>query len=108
VSAFNLRHCDASHLAGCTTQKPGTVTPFPQEGFEHDLSVAVDAPLHSVYVVYQKDDALVVVNTNVCNGSHRSACASIPPPAPPTSPTAITPSPSCPAPAVRRDRVARN
>jgi DNA-binding beta-propeller fold protein YncE len=80
VSAFDLRHCDASHLAGCATQKPGTVTPFPQEGFEHDLSVAVDVPLHSVYVAYQKDDALVVVNTNVCNGSHRSACSALRPP----------------------------
>ena len=80
VSAFDLRHCNASDLAGCATQKPGTVTPFPQEGFEHDLWVAVDAPLHSVYVSYQKDDALVVVNTNVCNGSHRSACAALRPP----------------------------
>ena len=80
VSAFDLRHCNASDLAGCATQKPGTVTPFPLPGFEHDLWVAVDAPLHSVYVVYQKDDALVVVNTNVCNGSHRSACAALRPP----------------------------
>jgi DNA-binding beta-propeller fold protein YncE len=80
VSAFDLRHCNASDLAGCATQKPGTVTPFPLQGFEHDLWVAVDAPLHSVYVVYQKDDALVVVNTNVCNGSHRSACAALRPP----------------------------
>ena len=80
VSAFDLRHCNASNLAGCATQKPGTVTPFPLQGFEHDLWVAVDAPLHSVYVVYQKDDALVVVNTNVCNGSHRSACAALRPP----------------------------
>ena len=80
MSAFDLRHCNASDLAGCATQKPGTVTPFPQEGFEHDLWVAVDAPLHSVYVSYQKDDALVVVDTNVCNGSHRSACAALRPP----------------------------
>jgi DNA-binding beta-propeller fold protein YncE len=80
VSAFDLRHCNASDLAGCATQKPGTVTPFPLQGFEHDLWVAVDAPLHSVYIVYQKDDALVVVNTNVCNGSHRSACAALRPP----------------------------
>jgi DNA-binding beta-propeller fold protein YncE len=80
VSAFDLRHCNASDLAGCATQKPGTVTPFPLTGFEHDLWVAVDVPLHSVYVAYQKDDALVVVNTNVCNGSHRSACAALRPP----------------------------
>ena len=80
ISAFDLRHCNASDLAGCASQKPGTVTPFPQEGFEHDLSVAVDASLHSVYVSYQKDDALVVVDTNACNGSHRSACTALRPP----------------------------
>jgi DNA-binding beta-propeller fold protein YncE len=81
VSAFDLRHCDASDLAGCATDTPGTVTPFPQAGFEHDLWVAVDAPLHSVYVVYQKDDSLIVVDTNLCNGSHPAACAALRPPA---------------------------
>ena len=81
ISAFDLRHCDASDLAGCATLTPGTVTPFPQRGFEHDLWVAVDAPLHSVYVVYQKDDSLIVVDTNLCNGSHPAACAALRPPA---------------------------
>jgi DNA-binding beta-propeller fold protein YncE len=80
VSAFDLRHCNASDLAGCARQKPGTVTPFPQQGFEHDLWVAVDPSLHSVYVAYQKDDALVAVDTNACNGSHLSACATLRPP----------------------------
>ena len=56
------------------------MTPFPNSGFEHDLWVAVDAPLHSVYVVYQKDDALIVIDTNVCNGSHLAACATLTPP----------------------------
>lgn len=81
VSAFDLRHCDASDLAGCATDTPGTVSPFPQAPFEHDLWVAVDAPLHSVYVVYQKDDSLIVVDTNACNGSHPAACAALRPPA---------------------------
>ena len=81
VSAFDLRHCDASDLAGCATDTPGTVTPFPQANFEHDLSVTVDAPLHSVYVVYQKDDSLIVIDTNACNGSHPAACAALRPPA---------------------------
>jgi DNA-binding beta-propeller fold protein YncE len=80
VSAFDLRHCDASDLAGCASQKPGIVTPFPLQGFEHDLWVAVDASLHSVYIAYQKDDALIVVDANVCNGSHLSACATLRPP----------------------------
>jgi DNA-binding beta-propeller fold protein YncE len=82
ISAFDLRHCDASDLAGCAALTPGTVTPFPDPPFgEHDLWVAVDAPLHSVYVVYQKDDSLIVVDTNVCNGSHRAGCAALRPPA---------------------------
>jgi DNA-binding beta-propeller fold protein YncE len=80
ISAFDLRHCNASDLAGCASQKPGIVTPFPLQGFEHDLWVTVDAPLHSVYIAYQKDDALVVVDTNACNGSHLSACATLHPP----------------------------
>ena len=33
-----------------------------------------------MYVVYQKDDALIVINTNICNGSHPSACATLNPP----------------------------
>jgi DNA-binding beta-propeller fold protein YncE len=81
ISAFDLRHCDASDLTGCATDTPGTVTPFPQVPFEHDLWVAVDAPLHSVYVVYQKDDSLIVVDTNLCNGSHPAGCAALRPPA---------------------------
>ncbi len=80
ISAFDLRHCDASDLPGCATQTPGTVTPFPNSGFEHDLWVAVDVPLHSVYVVYQKDDSLIVLDTNACNGSHLAACATLSPP----------------------------
>jgi YVTN family beta-propeller protein len=80
ISAFDLRHCSAGDLAGCAADKPGIVTPFPWSGFEHDLWVAVDARLHSVYVSYQKDNALIVVDTNVCNGSHLAACAALRPP----------------------------
>jgi DNA-binding beta-propeller fold protein YncE len=81
VSAFDLRHCNASDLAGCAADKPGTVTPFPNPAFGGpDLFVAVDTALHSVYVSYQKDDSLLVVNTNVCNGSHLAGCATLRPP----------------------------
>jgi DNA-binding beta-propeller fold protein YncE len=80
ISAFDLRHCNASDLAGCAADKPGIVTPFPWSGFENDLWVAVDARLHSVYVSYQKDDALIVVDTRACNGSHLAACAALRPP----------------------------
>jgi DNA-binding beta-propeller fold protein YncE len=81
ISAFDLRPCYAGDLAGCATDQPGTVTPLPLIGFDHSLWVAVDAPLHSVYVSFQKDDGLVVVDTSVCNGSHLAACAALRPPA---------------------------
>ena len=80
ISAFDLNVCNAGDLTGCATDTPGTVTPFPNVGFDHDLWVAVDAPLHTVYAVYQKDDALLVVNTNVCNGSDPTGCSTLNPP----------------------------
>lgn len=81
ISVFDLSRCNAADLAGCANDKPGTVTPWPQPGFqENDLYAAVDPSLHSVYVSYEKDAALVVVNTNVCNGTHLAACARLRPP----------------------------
>jgi DNA-binding beta-propeller fold protein YncE len=81
VSAFDLRRCWAGDLAGCATDTPGVVTPFPDPGFsETDLNVAVDQPLHSVYVTYAKDALLVVVDTRVCNGRHLAGCATLRPP----------------------------
>jgi YVTN family beta-propeller protein len=80
LSAFDLRHCDASDLAGCAAQKPGTVTVAPPADPGIAFWLVVDAPLHTVYVVNQKDDTLSAVNTDVCNGSHLRACASLRPP----------------------------
>jgi DNA-binding beta-propeller fold protein YncE len=82
MSAFDLRHCNASDLAGCASDKPGTVTVAPpaDAGFAVALWLVADAPLHTVYVVNQKDDTLSAVNTNVCNGSHLAACARLRPP----------------------------
>jgi DNA-binding beta-propeller fold protein YncE len=80
VSAFDLRRCWAGDLAGCASQKPGTVAPFPRPGIDHALYLAVDPRLHSVYVTYQKDDALIVVNTRVCNGRHLAGCPALHPP----------------------------
>ncbi len=77
VSVFDLADCDASDLSGCQHDTPGTVTPVPLVGFDHDLWLAVDAPLHSVYVAYQKDDSLIVVDTDKCNGAHLAACATL-------------------------------
>jgi DNA-binding beta-propeller fold protein YncE len=79
VSAFDLHGCNAGDLAGCATDAPGTVT-VPAPGFDHALWLAVDAPLHSVYVIYQKDDALKVIDTNVCSGAHPGGCATLIPP----------------------------
>jgi YVTN family beta-propeller protein len=80
ISAFDMGDCDASDLAGCATDTPGTVTPFPF-GLNNEaaLYIAVDVPLHSVYVTFQRDDALMVVDTNVCNGSHPAACTTLNP-----------------------------
>jgi len=80
ISAFDLADCNASDLADCAAQTPGTVSPFPYSTGEHALWVAVDIPLHSVYVSYQRDDGLVVVDTNVCNGSNLAGCATLHPP----------------------------
>jgi YVTN family beta-propeller protein len=80
ISAFDLADCNASDLSGCATDAPGTVTPWPDPNFgEHALYLAVDQSLHSVYVSYQMDAALVVVDTSVCNGAHLAACATLDP-----------------------------
>jgi DNA-binding beta-propeller fold protein YncE len=80
ISAFGLRHCSATDLGGCATVKPGIVVPFPNPAFGGpDLFVAVDAALHSVYVTYQKDDSVLVVDTKMCNGSHPAGCATLRP-----------------------------
>jgi DNA-binding beta-propeller fold protein YncE len=79
ISAFDLRSCNAADLAGCATDTPGTVT-LPYPGIEVTLWVAVDPANHSVYVTNQKDDALLVVNTNVCSGRDPSGCATLDPP----------------------------
>ena len=79
VSAFDLHHCNASDLSGCASDTPGTVTPFPWSGFEHSLWLAVDAAHHSVYVAYQKDDALLVIDANKCDGTDPAGCAALTP-----------------------------
>jgi DNA-binding beta-propeller fold protein YncE len=79
VSVFDLRDCNAGDLSGCATDAPGTVTPFPLAPFEHDLSVSVDQANHSVYVAYQKDDELLVIDADRCNGAHLAACATLSP-----------------------------
>jgi DNA-binding beta-propeller fold protein YncE len=80
ISAFDGRGCNAADLAGCAAEKPGTVTVAPPDGFEVAFWLVVDAPLHTVYVVNQKDDTLSAVDTDVCNGRHLSACGRLQPP----------------------------
>ena len=80
ISAFDGRRCNADDLAGCAAEKPGTVTVAPPDAFEVAFWLVVDAPLHTVYVVNQKDDTLSAVDTNVCNGSQLAACARLQPP----------------------------
>ena len=57
------------------------VTPFPNPGFnENTVWIAVDAALHTVYAVYNRDDVLVAIDTHVCNGAHLAGCATLDPP----------------------------
>jgi DNA-binding beta-propeller fold protein YncE len=79
VWVFDGRRCRAGDLAGCAADTPGAFAPFPQPGFEVSISVAVDTRLHSVYVAYHKDDALLVIDTDRCNGRHLAACATLGP-----------------------------
>ncbi|MBV8945670.1 MAG: beta-propeller fold lactonase family protein [Solirubrobacterales bacterium] len=78
ISAFDLRRCNASDLAGCATDTPGNVAPVPPG--DHSMWVAVDPALHSVYVTYLKDDTVFIVDTDVCNGSHPAGCVTLSPP----------------------------
>jgi DNA-binding beta-propeller fold protein YncE len=80
VSAFDLHDCKAADLAGCATDVPGTVTVPGVPGDTISLWLTVDAPLHSVYVVYQKNDVLAVINTDACSGSDPAGCAMLSPP----------------------------
>jgi len=79
VFVFDGSNCDADDLTGCATDTPGAVTPFPESGFEANVWVAIDAPLHTVYVTYQKDDALLVIDADICNGNHLPGCATLKP-----------------------------
>jgi DNA-binding beta-propeller fold protein YncE len=80
ISAWDLAGCNASDLANCAAQTPGTVSPYPDaDFFGVAIWLVVDAPLHSVYVAYQQDDALAVVDTNMCNGSDLAGCATLHP-----------------------------
>jgi DNA-binding beta-propeller fold protein YncE len=80
IAVFDGHTCDANDLGGCAAQKPGTVTVAPNQFFEVALWLVLDAPLHTVFVVNQKDDTLSAVNTNVCNGRHLAACGRLQPP----------------------------
>jgi DNA-binding beta-propeller fold protein YncE len=80
MSVFDGRTCNANDLGGCASEKPGVVTVAPYQFFEVTFWLVLDAPLHTVYVVNQKDDTLSAVNTNICNGRHLAACATLNPP----------------------------
>ena len=80
MSAWDGRSCNASDLAGCAAQEPGIVKVGPPPLFENAFFLAVDVPLHTVYVVNQSDDDLSVIDTRVCNGRHLAACATLRPP----------------------------
>jgi DNA-binding beta-propeller fold protein YncE len=80
ISAFDGRGCNANDLAGCAAETPGVVTVAPPVFFAVSFWLTVDAPLHTVYVVNQKNDNLAAVDTNACNGRDLPACATLNPP----------------------------
>ncbi len=80
ISAFDLRGCNAADLADCATDTPGTVMVAPSEFFEVSIWLVLDAKLHTVYAVNQKDDTVSVIDTDICDGSHLSSCATLLPP----------------------------
>jgi DNA-binding beta-propeller fold protein YncE len=80
VSAFDLANCNASDLTGCASTPSGTVSAFPPSSGPNTLFLAVDIPLHTVYVTYQGNDSLAAIDTNVCNGANLGGCASLHPP----------------------------
>jgi DNA-binding beta-propeller fold protein YncE len=80
IAVFDGRTCNATDLARCAAQGAGMVTVAPNQFFEVAFSLVVDAPLHTVYVVNQKDDTLSAVNTKICNGRHLAACGTLQPP----------------------------
>jgi DNA-binding beta-propeller fold protein YncE len=80
VSAFDLSHCNSADLAGCATEAAGVVTPFPDPGFsENTVWITLDAALHTVYAVYDRDDVLLAIDTDLCNGAHPAGCATLDP-----------------------------
>ena len=79
VAAIDGNACNAANLAGCASAPFGTVT-VPDPGFgDHILFVVVDVPLHTVYAILQKDDAVLVIDANVCNGTNPSGCTALVP-----------------------------
>jgi DNA-binding beta-propeller fold protein YncE len=80
ISAWDLADCNAGDLGSCATAPYGTVSAFPYSQGVHALFLVLDVLLHSVYVTYQGDDSVAVVDTNVCNGANLAACATLHPP----------------------------
>lgn len=78
VSAFGLHDCNVADLSGCATDVPGTVT-LPLFA-DQSVWLATDPSLHTVYVDFQGDDLLSVINTDLCNGSNPAGCAGLTPP----------------------------
>ena len=68
-------HCNAGDLAGCATDAPGTVT-LPPIG-DQSVWLAVDPALHTVYVDFQGDDVLSVINASACSGGNPAGCATL-------------------------------
>jgi DNA-binding beta-propeller fold protein YncE len=69
IVAVDGRDCAAANLAGCASATFGRIS-LPPAGFDHVLFLAVDAPAHTVYALTHKDDAVMVIDADACNGAH--------------------------------------
>jgi DNA-binding beta-propeller fold protein YncE len=73
LSAINGARCNAAVTSGCAATPPGVTV---GSGAEY---VAVDDPLHTVFVTNQSDDTLSAINIRTCDGTVTTGCANTPP-----------------------------
>jgi DNA-binding beta-propeller fold protein YncE len=77
ISAFDLRHCDASDLAGCGTLHP----PAARTGAQPE-SVVLDEQTQTLYTANQTDNDVSVIDASRCNAEITSGCRQAPPSVP--------------------------
>jgi DNA-binding beta-propeller fold protein YncE len=70
--------CNAANLSGCARAQHGTIA-LPDPGFDHILWFALDPGLHTLYATMQKNDTVIAIDTDLCNGHRTGACRQVEP-----------------------------